>query len=81
VGSEIGHRVRREIRVHPEVVRASRSGGHLRDRAAAFPRRLYATASPESSAQPDDECRLLPWTNLRSRWASRTPACGCSVSR
>jgi hypothetical protein len=45
VGSKIGHRVRHETRVRPEVVRPSRSGGHLRDRAAAFSRRLCATAS------------------------------------
>jgi hypothetical protein len=48
VGFEIGHRIRHESRVRPEVVRPSRSGGHLRDRAAAFPRWLYATASTTS---------------------------------
>ena len=47
VGSEIGHRIRHARCVRPEVVTPSRPGGHLRDRAAAFPRRLYATASRE----------------------------------
>ena len=46
--SEIGHRIRHARRVRPEIVTPNRSGGHLRNRAAAFPRRLYATATMES---------------------------------
>jgi hypothetical protein len=46
VGSEIGHRNGYARCVRPDVVTPTRSGGRLSDRAAAFPRRLYATASP-----------------------------------
>jgi hypothetical protein len=49
VGSEIGHLIRHARCVRPEVARPSRSDGHLRDRAAAFPRWLYATATREGS--------------------------------
>jgi hypothetical protein len=54
VGSEIGHRISHARRVRPDVVRPSRAGGHLRDRAAALPRRLYATASVPSGRLPAD---------------------------
>ena len=47
-GSEIAHRIRHANGVHPEVVTASCSDGHLRERAAAFPGGLYATASVQS---------------------------------
>src|SRR5687768_18425897 len=52
VGSEIGHRIRHARCVRPDVVTPTRSGGRLRDRAAAFPRRLYATASRAALAPP-----------------------------
>jgi hypothetical protein len=48
VGSEIGHRIRHARCVGPDVGTPTRSGGRLSDRAAAFPRRLYATASVHS---------------------------------
>ena len=48
-GSEIAHRIRHAKGVHPEVVTASCSDGHLRERAAAFPGGLYATASMASA--------------------------------
>jgi hypothetical protein len=47
LGSEIGHPIRHARFVRPDVVTPTRSGGRLSDRAAAFPRRLYATASRE----------------------------------
>ena len=50
--SEIGHRIRHARRVRPEIVTPNRSGGHLRNRAAAFPRRLYATATHGSGTHP-----------------------------
>jgi hypothetical protein len=45
VGSEIGHRIHHARCVRPDVVTPTRSRGRLRDRAAPFRRRLYATAS------------------------------------
>jgi hypothetical protein len=45
VGSETGDLILRARCVRPEVARPSRSAGHLRDGAAAFPRRLSATAT------------------------------------
>src|SRR5215208_158197 len=58
--SEIGHRIPHARWVRPEVVTPSRSGGHLRSRAAAFPRRLYATATMEGfsmfESQPTVGC-------------------------
>jgi hypothetical protein len=50
VGSEIDHRIRHARGVRPEVITPSRSGSHLRDRAAALPNRLYATATATSSS-------------------------------
>jgi hypothetical protein len=45
VGSEIGHLVRRELPARRKVVPHGGAGMHLRERAARFLERLYATAS------------------------------------
>ena len=69
VGSEIGHRIRHARCTRPDLVTPSRSDGHLRDRAAAFPRQLYATAAMRS-----DHARPRP--GLLSRSAGRSsPLC------
>ena len=52
VGSEIGHRIRQATPVRVDAVAPSPSDAHLSERAAAFPRRLYATASMESDSGP-----------------------------
>src|SRR5688572_20551350 len=64
VRSEIGHLVRRELPARRKVVPHGGSGMHLRERAAHFLRRLYATASRElgtlaetRSAPPVDDLR------------------------
>jgi hypothetical protein len=51
VGSENGDLVRHAHVVHPEVVAHGCAGVPFRERAAAFPRRLYATASRESDSR------------------------------
>jgi hypothetical protein len=51
VGSEIGHRTRQAKCIRREVVTPGRSSGHLRGRAAAFPRWLYATATARSESE------------------------------
>jgi hypothetical protein len=48
LGSEIGHLVRRERPVRRKVIPHGGAGMHLRERAARFLRRLYATASTRS---------------------------------
>jgi hypothetical protein len=58
VGSGIGHRIRQATPVRLDAVAPSPSDAHLTERAAAFPRRLYATASRESSTKPGGESRL-----------------------
>jgi hypothetical protein len=45
VGSEIAHRIRQATPVRLDAVAPSRCGAHISERAAAFPKRLYATAS------------------------------------
>ena len=57
MGSENGHLVRRGRAVCREVVAHGCSGVHFRERAAAFPKRLYATASWESDTS--ENCRRL----------------------
>ena len=68
VGSEIGHRIRHVGCVRSDVVKATRPGGRLRDRAAAFRRRLCATAS------------VLSDRGRRSRQRARSDA-GAAMSR
>ena len=50
VGSEIRHRIRHVKSVRSDGVAASLASGHLQERAATFPRRLYATATDKSSS-------------------------------
>jgi len=50
VGSETGHRIRQATPVRVDAVAPSPSDAHLSECAAAFPRRLYATASMESDS-------------------------------
>jgi hypothetical protein len=51
VGSEIGHLVRRELPARRKLVPHGGAGMHLRERAARFLGRLYATASRERGSE------------------------------
>jgi hypothetical protein len=58
--------------VPPEVVTPSRSGSHLRDRAAALPRWLYAAASRVCDTRPSARVRDSPecWIPMDARASS-----------
>ena len=78
VGCEIGHRIPYARSIRPEVVTPSRSGGHLHDRAAALPKRLYATATVRSgrlwqvSADGRMCLKSARWTASSRRLSSAT---------
>ncbi|MDQ3240109.1 MAG: hypothetical protein M3Q43_01700, partial [Actinomycetota bacterium] len=56
MGYENGHLVRRAQAIRRDVVAPSRSGTHCRESAAAFPRRLCATATaPSDNADRRDK--------------------------
>jgi hypothetical protein len=61
VGFENRHPVRRERTVRPEVVAHGCSDVHLRERAAAFLRRLCATATAQSDHADAEAARYYSW--------------------
>ena len=82
VGPEIGHRIRHARCVRPEVVTPSRSGGHLRNRAAAFPRWLYATPSMGSSSEGGTPAARSSRARLaQSGTAGASPGSGAHVAQ